>query len=681
MSEAVLRIRAEGGGDVAALIAALERAVVGYHRRTEGAARGARERTEREERAAINHRGGVYRQSGEEEVRVAQRVTRFRLRQLAMEDDARRRSEALYVDAHRRATAAIEAETGRRGALTEREKRQAEDLAAAMVVSHEAAERKRTAATERESKRRQELLASAARHVAEAGGEAVRGAHGVIQGSRQEAAQIESTLAGAFGEGGATAGEMPGLQQRVLAFARDEGINPQDLAAGLQASQQQFSSLSGANPAERRAAMERALAAARLAHDTQSDPTQVMRLGGALGNLGSDDTITRVLRSAIGISRRGGVELGSLSQQNLSTIQSQMAAAVSNLRRENPQATEDDARRVMVDAFTQTLAQLEVLAPRGIQGKQAGTATRQLGSALHDPRVAAALRTRLSNEFGAGSQQVARFFNADGTMQAQYLDERGGERFGRAITSIAGGDPDRIRALLGRGTRAGDRGEILHANQRDMVAALAGQDAQGRTGWDALVGMREGANDVNDADVARTRAIVQGLDATRMTRAATAGMINARAPSDAQRYSDAFTDWATAHPMLSVLGGGALARVAGGAAALAKSRVVPAATSALGRVGAGAAAAAALPLAVGGAVLTYTGGNEGAGEAEAEGLRRARAHGRAAGNGGGPVPVSLTASDHTAIGNATATALQRTPLQAAVSPHDAVHASLQGPRQ
>lgn len=679
MTEAVLRIRSEGGSDIAALIAALERAVVGYHRRTEGAARGARQRTEREERAVIDRRGGVYRQSGEEEVRVAQRVTRFRLRQLAMEDDARKRSETLYADAHRRATAALEAETGRRGALTEREKRQAEDLAAAIVVSHEAAERKRTAATEREAHKRQGILAAAARHVGEAGGEAVRGAHGVIQGQRQEYAQIEATLAGAFGEGGATAGEMPALQQRVLGFARDEGIDPQELAAGLQAAQQQFSSLSGANPAERRAAMERALNAARLAHDTQSDSAQVMRLGGALSGLGSEDTINRVLRSAIGISRRGGVELGSLSAQNLSTIQSQMAAAVSNLRRENPNATEDDARNTMVAAFTQTLAQLEVLAPRGLQGKQAGTAVRQLGSALHDPRVAAALRTRLTNEFGANSAQVRRFFNEDGTLQAQYLDEMGGERFGRAITQVAGGDGDRIRSLLGRGTRRGDRGEVLHENQRGMLAALAGQDAQGRTGWDALVGMREGAGDVNDADVARTRAIVQGLDATRMTRAATAGLISSRAPSDAQRYSDAFTDWTTAHPLLSVLGGGALARAAGGAAALARSRVLPAATSALGRVGVGMAAGAALPLSLGGAVLTYTGGNEGAGEAEAEGLRRARARGRAAA-GGGPVPVSLTPSDHTAIGNATATALQRTPLQAGVSPHDAVHAALQGPR-
>lgn len=678
MTEAVLRIRTEGGDDVASLVAALERAVVGYHRRTEGAARSSRQRSEREEVDGARRRGGAYRQSGEEELKVAQRVTRFRLGQLAMEDDARKRSETLYADAHRRATAIMETETGHRGALTERERRQVEDLAAAMVVSHEAAERKRTAATEREAKRREDILRSAASAAAETGAAVVSGAHGVIQGQRQTAAQIQETLAGALGEGGATQREMPAMQQRVMEFARAEGIDPQALAEGLQMSQQQFSSLSGGTPEERRAAMERALGAARLAHDTQSDPTQVMRLGGALGNLGSAETTDSVLRSAIGVSRRGGVELGSLSAQNLSTIQSQMAAAVSNLRRVNPQATEQDAREAMVNSFTQTLAQLEVLAPRGIQGKQAGTGIRQLGSALHDPRTAAALHTRLTNEFGRNSAQVRQFFNPDGRMREEYLDEHGGETFGRAMTQIAGGDPDRIRALLGRGTRTGDRGEVLHSNQRDQIAALAGQDARGRTGWDALVGMREGANDVNAADVARTREIVQNLDATRMSRASTAGMINARAPSDAQQASDAFTDWVSAHPMLAAIGGPALGLAGRGIASFAKGKALPAATAALGRVGAGMAAAAALPLAVGGAVLTYTGGNEGAGEAEAEGLRRARAAPRIARPSGGagapPAPVDL--SQNTI--NALAGAIARNPPT--VSPHDVVHAALQAPR-
>jgi hypothetical protein len=45
---------------------------------------------------------------------------------------------------HKRATAVIEAEVGKRGDLTEREKRQVEQLALAMVASHEHAERERS---------------------------------------------------------------------------------------------------------------------------------------------------------------------------------------------------------------------------------------------------------------------------------------------------------------------------------------------------------------------------------------------------------------------------------------------------------------------------------------------------------------------------------------------------------
>lgn len=367
------------------------------------------------------------------------------------------------------------------------------------------------------------------------------------------------------------------------------------------------------------------------------------------------------------------MELGSLSSQNLSTIQAQMAAAVSNLRRTNPNATAADASRAMVSAFTETLAQLEVMAPRGLAGRSAGTAVQQLGSALHDPRVAGSLRTRLTNEFGAGSAQVSRLFGADGNLREEFLGEMGGENFGRALTTIAGGDPDRIRALLGRGNRRGDRGEVLHANQRDMIAKLAGQDAEGRTGWDALVGMREGANDVTDADIARTRQIVQGLDETRLTRAEVRGMTRARDGSPFGRASDALSDFAASNPLLTAaaetVGVGGLARALGGKGG------ADAALKGLRGAAPGAGARVLGPLgAFFGTLLTPM--NAGQGTYDDAALIRAD---RAAGGGragraaavqamqGGPVDLTPGTI------NALADAIRSAPPT--IAPHDAVHAA------
>jgi len=571
VAEAVLRIKPEGGAEVARLLADVERLFEATQQRRERSGRASRQRQSRETEQHFSREQGHYRQSARVAQETDAHITRSRLRALALQGSEQERFNARLVKAYQDATRVFETETGKRTNLSVKEQRQVETLALAMVRTRERAERSITATVEREARKRA-ASARAIEGAINAGGQVAGAVHNATQAPRMEMAQIQATLASALGEGGATAGELGGLQARVMNFAEREGMDPATLARALQASQQQFSSLTGADPAARQAALDRALGAARLANDAQTNPEEVMRLSGALSGLGSQDTINAVLRSAIGISRRGGVELGLLSSQNLSTIQSQMAAAVANLRRENPNATEGAAQQVMVDAFVETLSELEVMAPRGLQGKSAGTAIRQLGSALHDPRVQGAFATRLQNEFGGNAAQrraaLDTFFANDANgrrvLRSEFLGAQGGENFGRALTTLVGGDPDRIRSLLGRGTRTGDRGEILHANQREMLAGLAGQDARGRTGWDALGVMRQGAGDVTDADLARTRAIVQSLDLTRTTRSHLRGMRNARDPSSVQSLSDRFADFAAEHPLLASLGqygsgGGALA--------------------------------------------------------------------------------------------------------------------------
>lgn len=657
MGEAVLRIRAEGGPEVARLLADVERLVSASSRRTQRA----------QEQADAGYRTNA-RRTAEEAVANSQRISRARQRELALQGEDQRKFHDLFVNFERLATAAVEAETGKRGNLNERELRTVETITLAMVSNHEQAERRRTEATRRETHRRTALAREAAAAIAETAG----AVHGATQAPRMETAQINATLAGAFGEGGASSAEVARMSARTWQFAHAQGLDPEQLATALQASQQQFSTLAGATPEERRTAMERSLNAARLAHDTQSNPAEVMRLAGALGDIGSPDAVNGVLRSAIGISRRGGVELGSLSTQNLGTIRAQMAAAVANLRRENPRASEADAQRAMVDAFTQTLSTLEVLAPRGIEGRRAGTAVRQLGSALHDPRVQTALRTRLTNVFGARSGEVTRLFDEQGALRADYLGAQGGENFGRAIMGIAGGDPDQIRALLGRGTRTGDRGEVLHANQRDLVAALAGQDSRGRTGWDALATVRAGAGDVTDADVARTREIVQGLDATRLARTRTAGMMAAREPGLVTDASDAAADFAARHPYIAAVGGGRLAQMAWqrSAAALASRGGVRGVASTVAQ---GGLTAASIPaLATAGAVLSYTGDSVVSGDEESAMLRRYRAtHARPAAAAAAATPPTVDLSPRSV--QQIADAMSRATIT--VSQHDAVHAA------
>lgn len=655
MSEAVLRVRTEGGAEVQALVDRLDRAIGSSRSRR---VRGARDVAQQEathyrQSAAAGERGA------REDVERARRVSRARLRELALQGAAQDRFSEAFSAAHKRATAIMEQETGRRGNLTDREKRQAEDLALAMIANHERAERRKTETSRRESKRREAIAREAAATVSEIGGRV----HAATQAPRMEVAEINSTLASAFGEAGATRAEVGSMQARVMAFARDEGIDPTALALGLQHGQQQFSTLQGDTPEARRAALEEQLSTAKLAHDTLTDPEQMMRLRGALGANASPE----LLRQAVGITRRGGVELGAMTAQQLRTIAANTSAAGSNARRLNPNASEADVLAAQREAFTQTLTELEVFAPRGLQGASAGTADRQLKSALHDPRIQRALMTRIRNEFGADSRQTDMLFQG-GRLREEFLGAQGAERFGRVMTTIAGGDPDRVRALLGRGTRQGDRDQVLMSNQRELVALMSGQDERGRTGWDIAENIRAGARDVGDADVARTRSIVQAEDITNLTRARVRGMIDARTPSTVRDVSDTATDWMTSHPMLAAVAG-PLAGLLGKHAYGAIARNAPQAAAGLGAAGAGAAALVAG--AAGGGVLLYPNESIVGGDEESRMLAAARARHRAPPGAGRAAPVELSDRSVERLASAVASAH----ITATISEHDAVHAA------
>lgn len=474
---------------------------------------------------------------------------------------------------------------------------------------------RRVEAARREARERMNLL----RDIASTATQAAQAAHGAIQAPRERMAGIEATLASAFGEGGASASEVQDLTGRALQFAGDRGLRPEDLAAALQGSQQQFSSLAGATPEARRAALERSLADASLARDAQADVGQVMRLGGAFADAGVDDTTReRMLRATIGAARRGGVEVGSLTQANLATIRARTMQALGRLP---AGATAQTRSNTIENAVAETVSELEVLDPLGARGRPAGRAMQRLGESLGQRRVQDNLLTRIRNEMGQGSSLERQLFQRDAqgrsTIRQEFLTEEGGARFGEAIASATGNDPDRFRSLLGMGRRRGDRRQVLPIQQVDALALLAGRDASGRSGFERIRSVREGAA-ISNEDLERTRQIVDGLEQTRLNRVDVRGLQSARERSVFQRVSDAVADTAREHPV-----GATVLSTAGLEGA---RRFGPRAMRRFAPGLAGMAGGAVLTAgAVGGAILTYgSPANEGSSVTEAGGLEAVR---------------------------------------------------------
>jgi hypothetical protein len=242
MSEAILRIKAEGGADVARLLADVERLTDISRRRTQ--------------RSRDNDLAGYRdqaRRTSEEVSRHEQSASRVRLRQLAMIDEARRRSETLHAMMLNRATRVMEQETGRRGALTDAEKRQAEELARVMVSNHERAERARTAATQRAERER---AAARRAFLAGAGDAAVGAARGAaaafadygddVRAKRQarEAVELGAVRIASSDIGDASAaGQLSEATQRVSMLT---GLDPQGVIDAIGAAQANFSALANA---------------------------------------------------------------------------------------------------------------------------------------------------------------------------------------------------------------------------------------------------------------------------------------------------------------------------------------------------------------------------------------------------------------------------------------------------
>lgn len=565
MSEAVLRIRAEGGPEVSRLLADVERLLDASRARS----RRARVREQQEESAG-------YRTNARAAEREEALVTRSKLRELARRGDAQRRFQAMYAEAEREATRLIETEVGKRGNLTERERRQVETLALAIVSTREQAERRATQIAINGERERTRARTNAARQVLNAAGQVVsggaslaQGAHGMIQGAREQRAALQESVIGAVSQVGVSdLAEVNRITDEVVNAGIRHGLSPQVIAQAVAAAQTQFSTLGamenlgGANNAEARMGIYRgAIATAVEGRNLGVDPGEFSRLMGMLGSSGMTARDRSTLAAwTVGAQDRGAVETGSVTREALGPIMQRMSAAGSAL---GPNATAEQRSAAMRDAYRQAFAELQVFRGLGETVRRSGNAMVGFERSLSNTGVLTRMKGNIDAMQGTREQRAAvrtALFDAQGNLRSGLNNPL---QFASALMGAGMTDPRAIANLFA-GTGAGNP-MSLQANWRNMLAGLAARDANGRSGADRV-------NALMAADVAlspeqqRARAaLYEGSDAAKLA-SEEASRLKALTnnTSEINRLSNTISSWAARNPLLA----SAAPTVAGGVAAL-----------------------------------------------------------------------------------------------------------------
>lgn len=376
--EAVLRLKTEGGAEVTALVDRLERVV-----------RGSRQRMVRETRAAAGQEAGAYRNSVVTIERAEQLLTRAKLRELARQGEAQKKFIAQYTDAHKRATALIETEVGKRGNLSDKEKRKVHDLALAMVNEYDRAERRKTAITEQQQRTRDRILGrvvNRAGQVVSSGastGLSVAGRlHGEIQSARQTAAGRETALNDTLIQlipGGATASEIAGTRTSIMDRIRHDRLNPDTVIDAIGQAQSFANALGGDTAEQRRSNANATMDDVQFASNI--DPNNIAGLVrvGALtrGKMGDDDR-RALLRSFAGISFQGSVETDTMITEGLRGLQEAWSRGTANI------ADPAEASRRRLEIARDFAAQVQAAASSGVTTNVASNRTNTIPTALNN---------------------------------------------------------------------------------------------------------------------------------------------------------------------------------------------------------------------------------------------------------------------------------------------------------
>ena len=462
MPDAVLRVRTEGGADALALLEGLDRAL-GRSRSRRSAATA---------RAASDD-ARSYRAAGDEAQRQDQLVTRSRLRHLALQGEQQKRAVALYTEMHRRATEVLSAEIGRRGDLTDRERRQVEGLALAMVHQHETAERRRTAATVRAEReraaQRRRFLAGAAEGIA---GGVRRGAeifaeYGDDVRAKQhtrDAGELSATRIAAsdIGDAGASSQLLAATQRTAL----DTGLDPQGVVDALGTAQANFSAL--ADAAERGTYLNEVLP--MLARAAVASGTSLTDMVNAAGEFQRQLGVsTAQLPVALAQAIQGG-RLGSISFGDQARHMGVIGGAAARFLSSRP----EDA----LQSLSTTNALFQFAGRAGGGGDVSATRARAFLDNFTSARGQKALNSRLGyNVMGADGQIITR----DGETQSQAF-----QRVIQDVYARSRGNSTRfLDTVAGQNNRSRTLGDQLfrdlrkHGGHLGDFSALVSQQAQG----------------------------------------------------------------------------------------------------------------------------------------------------------------------------------------------------------
>lgn len=697
MSEAVFRVRTEGGVEVAKLLADIERAATSAQKRIDATQAASRQRMVRDTVAAQQAVGDGYRKTTVTIEREEKLITRAKLRELSLQEDAQKKFQERFVDAVKKATAAIEAEVGKRAQLSDREKRQIEELALAMINEHDRAEREKTAISVREAQRRKQRVDAIVRtagQVMSAVGQAGRQIHGEVQDTRQRRAPAERALGNAIYQAGGTRADVQGAMGTVTRFAEDERMDTGELANAALAAQTEFSILGDARTRgpERERRLARFLETAKLARDTGNDVGEMARVQGLVETSGITDPAQQrqIMLHLAGEAQSGAVELGSVTREAMGALRGRMATAA-----QRAGASGGDVTAAQREALIQGMAEVEIARLAGEQPRAGANTMRDVTLALGSTVTGDKLYGNLHHIRNAEQRAAltSALFEDDPTRHGQHrlrADRRNALDFMQAFADAGVGTEDFMNL-----TRGGGHGNPMSmlSNQRRVL----GQALLANGGIAHIRELMDPSTALTEGDVARGRDIFKN-DQMSMLTGAQEKHDNALGDNTSalNQLSNALRDAATEHPIANAVfdAGKGLAETALAAHVLRPlatqaatpttllGRAAAAARSAGGAVQRGASGlaasvfgAAALPaLATAGAVLSYTGDSIVSGDDEAAMLRRYRAaHAGAPGAARAPTGDASAAALRQAVREGVREGMQAATVT--VSQHDAVHAA------
>lgn len=526
MAEAVLRIKPEGGAEVARLLADVERLVEATQQRRERSGRASRQRQQRDQQQATATELAGYRTSAKAADDSFTHITRSRLRALALQGAAERKFTADFTRAYQDATRAIEAETGKRIGLSDKEQRRVENLALALVHSRERAEQRITRSIEEEHRKRTRLTAErvgavgrVAGQVGSTGLSVAQQLHAELQDARTRRAAIQSSVIGAVSQVGVTdLGEVNAITDRVVNAAVQHGLAPEVIANAIGAAQTQFSTLGAmdtlggaANQGRRADVYQEAINTAVQGRNLGVDPGEFSRLMGMLGQAGMGANDRQFLAAwTVAAQDRGAVETGSVTREGLASIMARMNAAGSAL---GPNATPEQRSAAMRAGYQQAFAELEVFKSLGESVRRAGGAMVGFERALTNQGVLRRMQGNIATlQDPAQRARVQQaLFTRDGQLR-QGLDNP--LRFASALMGAGMNDPRAIANLFA-GTGAGNP-MSLTSNFRAMLLGLASRDANGRTAADRINALTDAGIAMSPQAMAARAALYEQSDAAKL---------------------------------------------------------------------------------------------------------------------------------------------------------------------